>query len=189
MTLAKDPVEVLQVKKLLHCVRIEDYEQIKKLCEKGVELLINYNEPHEGQTALILAAVKNNEKMMEFLINKMGAHPNVPDLRGRTALMKAAELGHVQALEILKKARADATQRDLEGKDVLFYCLVAPTNRHQVCMQIVLTMQPNTNNKSKIGVPVFVEACKDAIERKDLCLMLIQNGSDPSSCEDVSKNK
>lgn len=142
MTLAKDPVEVLQVKKLLHCVRIEDYDQIRKLCEKGVEELINYNEPHDGLTALILAAVKNNEKMMEFLI-QLGAHPNVPDLKvfilsnakflllinfgnsiifgiklkkGRTPLMKAAELGHVQAIEILKKAKADATLRDLEGK-------------------------------------------------------------------------
>jgi ankyrin repeat protein len=36
--------------------------------------------------------------------------------KGRTALMKAAELGHVQALEILKKSKADATLRDLEGK-------------------------------------------------------------------------
>lgn len=77
--LARDPVEKLQIKKLLHCVRIEDYTQIKKLCEKGIELLINYNEPHNGQTALILAAIKNNTKMMEFLI-KMGALPNVTDL-------------------------------------------------------------------------------------------------------------
>jgi ankyrin repeat protein len=80
MPVAKDPVEILQVKKLLHCVRCEDYYQIKKLCEKGVELLINYNEPHDGQTALILAAIMNNEKMLEFLI-QLGAHPNVVDLK------------------------------------------------------------------------------------------------------------
>lgn len=80
MTLAKDPVEILQVKKLLHCVRIEDYAQIKKLCEKGVKYLINYNEPHEGQTALILASIKNNGKMMEFLL-ELGAQPNVQDLK------------------------------------------------------------------------------------------------------------
>ena len=80
MPIASDPVEVLQVKKLLHCVRTEDYNQIKKLCEKGVEFLINYNEPYEGQTALILAAVMNNEKMMEFLLER-GAHPNIVDLK------------------------------------------------------------------------------------------------------------
>jgi ankyrin repeat protein len=80
MPLAKDPVEVLQVKKLLHCVRTQDYSQIRKLCEKGVQLLINFNEPYDGLTALILAAVQNNEKMMEFLL-ELGAHPNVADLK------------------------------------------------------------------------------------------------------------
>ena len=78
MPIAKDPVEVLQVKKLLHCVRTEDYAQIDKLCEKGVQFLINYNEPLEGQTALILAALLNNEKMLKFLLDN-GAHPNIVD--------------------------------------------------------------------------------------------------------------
>lgn len=82
MPIASDPVEILQVKKLLHCVRTEDYNQINKLCDKGVEFLINFNEPHEGQTALILAAVMNNEKMLEFLL-KLGAYPNIVDFRVR----------------------------------------------------------------------------------------------------------
>lgn len=80
MPVATDPVEVLQVRKLLHCVRTDDYKQIRKLCEKGVSFLINYNEPQEGQTALILAAVQNNEKMIEFLL-EIGAHPNIVDFR------------------------------------------------------------------------------------------------------------
>lgn len=80
MPIANDPVEVLQVRKLLHCVRTDDYSQIKKLCDKGVQFLINYNEPQEGQTALILAAVHNNEKMLEFLLDS-GAHPNIVDFR------------------------------------------------------------------------------------------------------------
>lgn len=80
MPVAKERVEELQIKKLLHSVRTENYDQIRKLCEKGIELLINYNEPIEGQTALILAAVTNNEKMLEFLLD-MGAHPNVVDFK------------------------------------------------------------------------------------------------------------
>lgn len=80
MPVASDPVEILQVRKLLHCVRTDDFKQIRKLCEKGVSFLINYNEPQEGQTALILAAVHNNEKMIEFLLN-IGAHPNMVDFR------------------------------------------------------------------------------------------------------------
>ena len=80
MPLAENPVEILQIRKLLQCVRNEDYTQINRLCEKGVEFLINYIEPQEGQTALILAAVMNNEKMLEFLL-KCGAHPNIVDFR------------------------------------------------------------------------------------------------------------
>lgn len=80
MPIAKDPVEVLQVRKLLHCVRTQDFGQIEKLCEKGVELLINYNEPQDGLTALILAAVMNNGTMLEFLLG-LGAHPNVVDFK------------------------------------------------------------------------------------------------------------
>ena len=85
MPIAKDQVEILQVKKLLQCVRTEDYDQINKLCEKGVKYLINYNEPVEGQTALILAALLNNEKMLKFLLDN-GAHPNIVDFHGRSAV-------------------------------------------------------------------------------------------------------
>lgn len=80
MPVASDPVEVLQVRKLLHCVRNDDFKQIQKLCEKGVSFLINYNEPQEGNTALISAAISNNEKMIEFLLN-IGAHPNIVDFK------------------------------------------------------------------------------------------------------------
>lgn len=100
--------------------------------------------------------------------------------------MRAAELGHVQALELLKRAKADPKIRDREGKDVLFYCLSAPTNRHDKCMRIVLAMGAGTNNKTDNGTPIFVEACKVANERKEMCLMLLEEGSDPSLIEEVA---
>lgn len=186
MPIAKDPVEVLQVKKLLHCVRTEDYNQINKLCEKGVEHLVNYNEPHEGQTALILAAILNNERMLKFLL-ECGAHPNIVDFRGRSALMRAAELGHAQALEILKRVKADPTLKDLDGKDVLFYCLSAPTSRHDRCMKIVLTMGASVNNQTKDGTPIFVEACKKANDYKSICLMLLDEGCSAGSLDEKTQ--
>ena len=45
----------LQVCKLLQCCREDDTEQITKLCENGVPLLINFNEPENGDTALGVA--------------------------------------------------------------------------------------------------------------------------------------
>ena len=183
MPVAKDPVEILQAKKLLHCVRVEDYAQIEKLVEKGVRQLVNYNEPFEGETALILASSMNNEKMIEFLVQH-GAHPNIVDFKGRSPLMRAAELGHVQALELLTKFKADPLLKDKEGKDILFYCLAAPTNRHGKCLEIVMTIGANVNSRTLEGLPIIVEACKEAKERKDLCLTLIENGADPTIPDD-----
>jgi ankyrin repeat protein len=80
MPTASGRVEELQIKKLLHSVRTEDYYQIKKLVEKGVDQLINYNEPNDGDTALILAATMNNDHMLQFLLD-IGAHPNVVDFQ------------------------------------------------------------------------------------------------------------
>ncbi len=53
MPIARDRVEQLQVQKLIYAVRIEDVEQVQKLCEKGVEHLVNYNDPTNGMTALM----------------------------------------------------------------------------------------------------------------------------------------
>jgi hypothetical protein len=53
MPIARDRVEQLQVQKLIYAVRTDDVEQIQKLCEKGVERLVNYNDPQSGMTALM----------------------------------------------------------------------------------------------------------------------------------------
>ena len=70
-------------------------------------------------------------------------------------------------------------------KDVLFYCLSAPTNRHDNCMKIVLTMGASLNNRTSDGTPIFVEACKNATERKEMCMMLLEGGTDASGYEEV----
>ena len=106
-------------------------------------------------------------------------------LKGRSPLMKAAELGHLQAITILKDAMADPALRDVEGKDVLFYCLSAPTNRHDRCMKLILNMGAGVNTKTKDGTPIFVEACKNATEYQAMCLMLLDEGVNPNSVEDV----
>lgn len=68
-----------------------------------------------GNTALSVAAIANDDDMIEFLL-ELGAHPDVMDLKGRTAAMRAAEFGHVNCLEKLLVAGANMTLNDLEGK-------------------------------------------------------------------------
>jgi ankyrin repeat protein len=102
MPTASGRVEELQIKKLLHCVRTEDFYQIKKLCEKGVEQLINYNEPAEGETALILAATMNNDRMLQFLLD-IGAHPNVTDFQVSLITLIAALIAVKEDLKLLNR--------------------------------------------------------------------------------------
>ena len=46
--------------------------------------------------------------MILFLLD-MGANPNMVDQQGRMAVMRAAEYGHVQSLQVLAEANSDMT--------------------------------------------------------------------------------
>ena len=74
-------------------------------------LFVQIVEPENGETGLHLAACKNNEKMISFLLN-LGASPNMVDLKGRTPAMRAAEFGHTQALTLLAEADTDLTCKE-----------------------------------------------------------------------------
>ncbi|CAF5042353.1 unnamed protein product, partial [Rotaria magnacalcarata] len=152
MPIARDRVEILQVQKLIYAVRTEEIEQVQKLCEKGVEHLVNYNDPQNGMTALIAAVTQNNEKMIQYLL-QLGAHPDVIDFAGRTAVMHAAEYGHINALQLLRDAKANPRIQNLEGQDAIYYCFAEPTQRHKACLKILLEMGADVNNRARNGVP------------------------------------
>ena len=115
MPKAQTRLQILQVCKLLQCVRDKNKAQVEKLTLNGTPHLINYNDPDEGLTALIVACKANDDEMTEFLL-ELGAHPDVMDLKGRTAAMWAVEFGNVECLEKLLKAGADMKLTDLEGQ-------------------------------------------------------------------------
>jgi ankyrin repeat protein len=73
-------------------------------------------------TALMWAAGYSDEagvddvaKVIALLIER-GAHIDEQDNRGRTALMIAAELNHVAAVDLLLGSGADKSLRDKQGK-------------------------------------------------------------------------
>ncbi|XP_064783107.1 ankyrin repeat and EF-hand domain-containing protein 1-like [Oncorhynchus masou masou] len=75
---AEDRLEVLQVYRLLQCVREGDAPAIEKMVRMGVPNLINLTEPSEGNAAMHLASVANDTDMVRFLLSQ-GAHPNIQD--------------------------------------------------------------------------------------------------------------
>ncbi|XP_022108549.1 ankyrin repeat and EF-hand domain-containing protein 1-like isoform X2 [Acanthaster planci] len=181
MPIAQTRLEILQVHKFLQCVRNQDKPQIEKLCAHGVPHLINYSEPNDGETGLHLAARVNDDDMVKFLL-ELGAHPNVVDLKGRTAAMRAAEYGHVQTLDVLASAGSDMKIKDAEGKGILFYCIL-PTSRHAKCTQIVLECGAECNNVANDGMPLLVLACMESVENEKICLQFLENAADPNSAQ------
>ncbi|NXE91547.1 ANKE1 protein, partial [Menura novaehollandiae] len=171
----------LQIYKLLQCVHERDKKQIEKLVQKGFPNLINYTEPKEGYSAFHLASMKNDIDMCRFLLEQ-GAHPNVHDKMGCTPAMKAAELGHEVVLELLAKANADMTAVDNEGKGILFYCLL-PTGRHYHCLQIALEYGADVNNCTIAGRSVLLQACEQAHEIKEMCLIFLERGASPHATD------
>ncbi|KAK3748047.1 hypothetical protein RRG08_029899 [Elysia crispata] len=184
MPKAQTRLQTLQVCKLLQCVREKNKEQIEKLTLNGTPHLINYNDPDLGLTALIVASKANDDEMVEFLLG-IGAHPDVMDLKGKTAAMWAAEFGNVECLEKLLAAGANMTLTDLEGKGILFY-LITPTERHLKCVELALEHGANVNNVDKEGNPVFVMACDLSAENEKLCLGLLKHGADPNVAQTKS---
>jgi len=110
-------VQTLQVCKLLQCVRQNDRGSIRRLVADGVPNLLNLVDQDGGETALALAAAENRDDLVQFLLD-LGAHPDVVDRRQRTAVMRAAEFGHVQSLEKLLRNNPapDLNLTDSEGK-------------------------------------------------------------------------
>ncbi|CAB1330540.1 unnamed protein product, partial [Coregonus sp. 'balchen'] len=181
---AEDRLEVLQVYRLLQCVREGDTPPIEKMVRLGVPNLINLTEPNEGNAAMHLASVANDTDMVRFLLSQ-GAHPNVQDKKGRTPVILAAQLGHDNMVALLAKNHANMDVVDTEGKGTLFYC-ISPTKRHMRCLQVALNSKANVNNVSTAGTPIFLMACERAHDCENMCISILERGADPNATNEAS---
>lgn len=112
--LADGRLELCQLSKLLQCIRARDVRMIDNLVSKGVPRLIDHAHP-DNETVLGLAASRNDDTLLSHLLG-LGADPNVADVTGRTAAMRACEYGHLQSMNILAEAGIDVTLVDDEGQ-------------------------------------------------------------------------
>ncbi|KAI1897840.1 hypothetical protein AGOR_G00087410 [Albula goreensis] len=176
---AEGRLEVLQVCKLLQCVRERDKPQIEKLVRMGTPDLINMAEPQEGEGVLHLASAANDLDMAKFLLGQ-GARPDAQDRRGRTPVMRAAELGHDGMVTLLAQNRADMRLVDSEGRGILFYC-ISPTKRHRRCLQVALDSSADVNNVSAEGKPLLLLACELGQDCQSMCISILERGADPNA--------
>uniref|UniRef100_A0A8C1WM80 Ankyrin repeat and EF-hand domain containing 1b n=1 Tax=Cyprinus carpio TaxID=7962 RepID=A0A8C1WM80_CYPCA len=177
-------LEVLQIYKLLQCVREKNKPQINKMVDVGVSNLLNLTEPKQGLGALYQASLDRDEDLVRFLLS-LGAHPDIRDKKGRTPLMLAAQLGYFNIVHLLITNHANVNITDEEGKGVLFYC-VSPAKEHALCLQMALSCNANVNNVSNSGKPLLVFACENAKDCEDLCINILEKGADPNAVNQVT---
>lgn len=125
--LAEGRLEMCQLSKLLQCVRARDVRMINNLVSKGVPRLLDYAHPLDNETVLGLAASRNDDTLLTYLL-QLGADPNVADVTGRTAAMRACEYGHLQSMNVLAEVGIDMTLVDDSGmgqhsSDTMCTCL------------------------------------------------------------------
>lgn len=160
--MAEGHLEVLQVYKLLQCVREKNKPQIEKMVGTGVPNLINLTEPKEGHSALGLASVANDEDMVQFLM-VLGAHPDIQDARGRTPVMLASKLDYHSIMALLAKNHANMNMTDNEGKgeccmrSIKTYAFIVNNN---LCMWQMHSKANKTHDPCFSVVVVF---CRGAV--------------------------
>ncbi|CAM4648580.1 unnamed protein product [Leuciscus chuanchicus] len=185
-SVAKGNVEVLQIYKLLQCVREKNRPHIKKMVQMGFSNLINMTEPKQGLSALYQATVDRDEDLVQFLLS-LKAQPDIQDKKGCTPMMLAAQLGYYKIVYLLIKHNANVTLTDEEGKGVLFYC-ISPSKEHALCLQMALNSNANVNNVSYSGKPLLVFACDNAKDCEDLCIRILEKGADPNAVDQVTRS-
>lgn len=69
---------------------------------------VSPTDPSTGDTPLHVAVIHNYDAIATQLLG-LGADPGVQDLEGRTAVMRACEYGHIQALDALATKSVNTT--------------------------------------------------------------------------------
>ena len=69
--------------------------------------------------------------------------------------------------------------------DVIFHCFSSTTQRHQRCLDVVMSNGAEANNTLESENPTLVAACTSANENEGVCLALIEQGADPNATNKV----
>jgi ankyrin repeat protein len=83
-------------------VTLNDTRVLEILIRSGADVNAGNN---EGETPLMIAALKGNPDNVKLLLNA-GANINARDQRGETPLKHAMERNHSEVIEMLKSAGA-----------------------------------------------------------------------------------
>ncbi|CAF0763809.1 unnamed protein product [Brachionus calyciflorus] len=164
----------LQILKLIDSIYNSDFESIERLCQNGLNNLINFNEPFNGKTALITGVQIGSREIVKYLL-KNGADPNVTDFQKRSPLMFACLHGDPNLVKALCENSSDLKLVDTESKTCLSYCFISSSNKHLDCLNLLLKYGADCNQIENGKTP-FLEACERSYYIENFCISLFLNG-------------
>ena len=128
----------------------------------------------DGNCALNVAAYRGNSEAVEML-HRHRATVDVPDhMTGKTALVKAAYVGHTPTAIALLDAKADVNAADNQGYTSLAF---ATSFNHEYMLQVLLHSDADPNIQDVFGITPLIHAA--ARGRLDTVQMLLQAGARP----------
>ena len=139
----------------------EDFDQ--SLYDKTLQLVKKRDQPAEmvvnlqtGISYIHTAAWWNDDELLEHIL-KFKLDINFPDAKGRTALMVAAQKGHVTVFEKLLKLGANMNQQSDNGVTALGFALHF---KHKVILERCIEFGANLNFTDFEGNTFLHKACK-----------------------------
>jgi hypothetical protein len=167
--------------------RVGNLKKVQELITQGVD--VNAKNAN-GDTALIntvlLKTAEGEIDQILSLLIKSGAHVNLQNNQGKTALYVAAQWGYDNALKILLDNGADATIRSLDGSPlnkVLHVVGLTNPNYFRSYMKIIeMLLKAGSDANEKINNKSFLEIVKNqnaltAIQKKEIIELLKKYGA------------
>jgi len=136
----------------------------------------------DGNCALNVAAYRGNSEAVEMLLRHR-ATVDVPDhMTGKTALVKAAYVGHTPTAIALLDAKANVNHADTQGYTSLAF---ATSFNHEYMLQVLLHSDADPNMHDVFGITPLIHAA--ARGRLDTVQMLLQAGARPLLADSEGK--
>ena len=145
-----------------------------------VELGANVNAlEHQSYDAITIAAVQNDTDMLQLLLSAGGNARAITSPYGGMALIAAAHLGHVEAVQALIAARAPLDHVNRLGMTALIEAIVLGDGkeRHQAIVAALIAAGADVNLANRQGTSPFALA----VDRKfmEIARTLEQAGAKP----------
>ena len=121
-----------------------DLNEVTKLLKY---VSVNAHDPEEGITGLTWSSFNGHIDVVQLLIRK-GASLNLPDKKGRRAILAASFSGHLECCKLLIRSGCDFNCVDNDGEVPL---IAAAVNGHADIVKVLIQNRVKLNIKNKNG--------------------------------------